>query len=129
MVSVDTNVIVRGIVGDDEAQAAAAKRVFESGPVFVATTVLLECEWVLRFTYRMDRERIAKVFAGIATMANVKIEDESCFLEALRLYDAGLDFADAQHLASSRECAEFATFDRAFARRAPQGACPVILLT
>ena len=42
MTAVDTNVVVRLLTGDDPAQEAAARALFESGPIWIAKTVLLE---------------------------------------------------------------------------------------
>jgi len=38
----------------------------------------------------------------------------------VRGYQQGMDFADALHLASSEEAAEFVTFDRKLSSRAPE---------
>jgi predicted nucleic-acid-binding protein len=38
--------------------------------------------------------------------------------QAISWYESNLDFADALHLASSKRCETFATFDRAFIKKA-----------
>ncbi len=48
MLAIDTNVIVRYLVADDREQARRARELIDGGRVFIATTVLLETEWVLR---------------------------------------------------------------------------------
>ena len=48
MDAIDTNVIVRYLTGDHPRQSAKARSLIETRPVHVATTVLLETEWVLR---------------------------------------------------------------------------------
>jgi len=45
------------------------------------------------------------------------VEDRSAVLRALTLYDRGLDFADALHLASSGEADRFATLDQPLVRK------------
>jgi predicted nucleic-acid-binding protein len=48
MLAIDTNLIVRYLVGDDLGQAARARRLIDNNDnnnVFVCTTVLLETEW------------------------------------------------------------------------------------
>ena len=59
MLAVDTNVIVRYLTRDDPEQFARASALIRSEDVFICTTVLLECEWVLRGAYRYSRDRIA----------------------------------------------------------------------
>ena len=52
MRALDTNVIARCLTGDDQAQATRARAVVDGGQVFVSTTVMLECEWVVLRTVR-----------------------------------------------------------------------------
>jgi len=47
VLAVDTNVVVRLLVNDDERQAAVARRLFESDEIWIGVTVLLEAAWVL----------------------------------------------------------------------------------
>ena len=49
---------------------------------------------------------------------HITIEDRDAVLAALDAFDAGLDFADALHVARSTRATTFATFDRQLARRA-----------
>ena len=51
MFAIDTNLIVRYLVGEDPGQAARARRLIGNNDVFVCTTVLLETEWVPRSVY------------------------------------------------------------------------------
>jgi predicted nucleic-acid-binding protein len=57
VLAVDTNLVVRLVTNDDKTQATRAKAVFAANDAFVPKTVLLESEWVLRFTYELDRSR------------------------------------------------------------------------
>jgi predicted nucleic-acid-binding protein len=114
---IDTNVLVRLLVIDDPRQCAVARSLFERETVRVLRTVLLESEWVLRARLQVERERIHAFFVGLADTVNVEIEDEPIVREALALYEAGLDFADAMH-ASAAGADPIATFDERFAKRA-----------
>ena len=60
MIALDTNVLVRFLVEDDKAQAAAAaalvKRSIAAGEaLFVADVVLCEVVWVLEVAYKVPR--------------------------------------------------------------------------
>jgi predicted nucleic-acid-binding protein len=112
MTAVDTNVLVRIVVNDDPAQSArAAEFLLRQDRVFLAKTVLLEVEWVLRSAYRLGRREILAVFRGILAMGNAEVEDEAAVTQALQWYEKGMDFSDSLHVASAGpECA-FATFD------------------
>lgn len=117
MIGLDTNVVVRVLTGDDPEQAERAERVFASGPLWLAKTVLLECEWVLRSAYSLPRKTILHAFRSVIGYPPLEVEDRAAVLRALRWYESGADFADALHLASLDPGARFATFDRALARR------------
>jgi predicted nucleic-acid-binding protein len=130
MAALDTNVVVRLIVGDDAWQARAAERLVASEPCTVAASVLMECEWVLRGSYRLDAAVIAASFRDLLNLQHVDALDPVLTDQALRAYEAGLDFADALHAVQRRDGERFATFDRQLARRAPRAGVPgVDLLT
>ena len=118
MIAVDTNVLVRFITNDDAAQAKRARLLIEAGPVFVAKTVLLELEWVLRGAYGLDRLTILKALRGLLGLPALTAEDEFNVARAVEWFEAGLDFADALHLASSGQQRAFATFDQSMRKRA-----------
>ena len=48
MRAIDTNVLVRLLVNDDEAQGARARAAFEAEDIWIGKAVLLETFWVLR---------------------------------------------------------------------------------
>ena len=48
MAALDTNIVVRLIIGDDANQVRTAEKLVASESCTVAATVLMECEWVLR---------------------------------------------------------------------------------
>ena len=122
MFGLDTNVLARYYVregGRAQAQEEAARNLIErGGPLFVPKTVLLELEWVLRYSYALDGPTIIHAISALLDMKRVVPEDESAVREALTLMAKSIDFADALHLASSSACKDMATFDQAFAKKA-----------
>ena len=66
MLAIDTNLIVRYLVGDEPGQAARARRLIDNNDVFVCTTVLLETEWVLRSVYGFSAVQCAKALSDFA---------------------------------------------------------------
>jgi predicted nucleic-acid-binding protein len=118
MLAVDTNVVVRYLVKDDEAQSARAVEIVESGAVFVSVTVILECEWVLRSFYGFSRSQVADTLAAFCGAPNVEVGEAAALHRAFRLAERGLDFADALHLAQVEGCEAFVTFDKRLAKRA-----------
>lgn len=112
MTGLDTNVVVRLVTRDDPAQAQRAEALFRSGRLWLAKTVLLEIEWVLRLTYGLDRRAIHTTLRKLLGYRPLGVEDRGAVLTALAWYRDGMDLADALHLASSRRAERFATFDR-----------------
>lgn len=125
MIGLDTNVLARYYVQDDsDAEAAlqheAARRLIESGEaLMVSKSVLLELEWVMRGYYGFSGAEFSAAVGHLLSLAHVVIEDAEGIEQALSHLSAGLDFADALHLVSYRQCTSMASFDdRRFARRA-----------
>ncbi len=116
MHAVDTNIIVRYLTGDDPQQAAKARAVIGQKPVFVPKTVLLEVEWVLRGVYGLPSVQIILALRALAGLPGVSVEDAALVVKAMDWAEAGMDFADAIHLAAAAECESFLTFDKRFAR-------------
>jgi predicted nucleic-acid-binding protein len=93
-ITVDTNVLIRAVVRDDEKQAMAADKVLKSAAM-IAVTLPCLCEfvWVLRRLYEFDREDIASAIRALADTANVALNRPA--VEAgLAVLKAGGDFAD-----------------------------------
>ena len=134
MKALDTNVLARFFI-DDEQDAQAAKQrpaavAAMSGRAFVPLTVLLEFECVMRGFYGLPRADIQRVLLALAGLEHVTLEDRDAVLTALATYGKRLDFADALHVARSTRASEFLTFDRALNTKAKRLglAVPVTLL-
>ena len=118
MLAVDTNVLVRFFTRDDSRQAARAASLMRSGEVWVAKTVLLETEWVLRSLCGFAPESVIAALRGLGGLSNIHLEDPLAVAKALDWFSHSLEFTDALHLASSGEAERFATFDGKFSRAA-----------
>jgi predicted nucleic-acid-binding protein len=119
VIAVDTNVIVRLLVGDDARQLERAARLFAgTSPIFIAKTVLLEAAWVLQSAYAFPRRKVVEALQRLGGLSNVIVEDAERVAHALRHADQGLDVADALHVASSLDAETFYTFDQRLIRQA-----------
>jgi predicted nucleic-acid-binding protein len=130
VIAVDTNVIVRLVTNDDPTQSPRAAQLFVREDIYVPKTVVLETEWVLRGAYELAPDVIRNAFERLMEVPSVAVEDAPAVRRALAWFAAGMDFADAVHLASSIAAAGFATFDKPLAKRARklEGTPPVTLL-
>ena len=118
MVTVDTNVIVRLLTGDEPKQEAAARTLFASEPIWIAKTVLLQTGWVLRSSYGFDESAVRAALTKLLGLKNVRVEDEAAVAAALALTAGGVELADAIHVSSRPLGATFVSFDKAFVRLA-----------
>ena len=126
MIAVDTNVLIRLVIFDDPMQSDISDELIRNNRVFVSKGVLMESEWVLRYRYKFQRERIASFVQSVLDAYNTLVEDEQEVRHALDWYGLGADFADALHLAACGT-AVMHTFDRGFCRGAREaGVAPLV---
>lgn len=118
MRAIDTNIIVRFLTRDNKDQARKAREIIGEGDLFIATSVMLESEWVLRSAYGFSLSEITGALRSIAGLPGVILEDAALLAQALVWTDLGMDFADALHLARANECEAFFTFDKRLAKAA-----------
>ena len=119
MLGVNTNVLVRFLVRDDETQFEKARRLIRrevaaGRRVFVSRLVLLETEWVLRSRYELAKIEIIEVVSALLDANDVQFEDEPAIEEALFVWkDRSVGFADCLIGARNKRlgCSATATFD------------------
>lgn len=118
MIGLDTNILVRYIAQDDDAQSAVATRLIESltddRPGHVALVVLVETIWVLQRSYRASRIEIDRVTETLLRIQGLRVEQAENVWTALRLFrSSGADFADCLIARAnlSAGCAHTVTFD------------------
>jgi len=127
MISIDTNVLVRLLTGDDKVQAGRAKRLFSDEHIYITNTVILETEWVLHYAYAFPADDIAGAFSKLLGQQNVTIEDALHVAQAVNLLQKELDFADALHLVCSQN-RPFATFDKKLKTKATDAGVETVRL-
>lgn len=119
MLGIDTNVLVRFLIRDDEAQFDKARKLIRreiaaGRRVFVNQLVLMETEWVLRSRYAVPKSQIIEAVSGLLNATDIQFEDEPAIEEALFIWkDSIADFADCLIGAKNRRmgCRATATFD------------------
>ena len=114
--TLDTNILVRCLTLDALGQVPAAKTLLShANGVYVAKTVLLELEWVLRAAYKLPRPVIHSALVKLLGLANLTVESPGQASQTLLAYSQGLDFADALPLFAAATDEGFFTFDAHFA--------------
>ena len=90
----DTNVLLRLVVDDDEAQSALAIAAMESASVVaISVHALCELAWVLDRIYAVPRSDVASAIRGLVEIGNVVV-NRPAVDAGLGVVDAGGDFAD-----------------------------------
>ena len=118
MISVDTNLVVRLLTRDHEAQYRKARSIFKSQQIFIPDTVILETEWVLRYAYRFSADDICGALTKLFGLSNIRLADPARVANAIGWHRQGMDFSDALHLAQSPQCERLYTFDKEFSAKA-----------
>lgn len=136
MIAADTNVLLRYLLRDDDAQAEQARAVFQGGDdVLLTDVVLVESVWtLLGRRYRMTRSDVIRLIASLLQESNIRFEDEGVVFSALQAFrQTDADFADAlivyktlKVASGGREAPVVYTFD-ANALQLPHTAQPMAL--
>jgi predicted nucleic-acid-binding protein len=118
---VDTNLIVRYLVQDNERQARTAGKLFDAcdrGDVVIVTlpAVLAECVFVLESFYQHPRGDIASALGRLISSPSVEISAPAIHLDALDRYrKTKVHFVDCLIAATAAaENMPVASFDRDF---------------
>ncbi len=124
MIGLDTNVVIRYLVQDDEAQAKKATQFIEQSlstdsPGYINHIVLCEIGWVLERCYEVTKAQLKAIFEALLETKQFVVEDVEVVWKALRAFDANsADFSDA--LIGQRNmqsgCEQTATFDKKAAK-------------
>lgn len=93
-ITVDTNILVRAVVRDDEKQArVAAKLLKEAELIAVSLPCLCEFVWVLSRVYGFRQQDISAAIIALLNAGNV-VANHSAVDAGLAVLNAGGDFAD-----------------------------------
>lgn len=113
MVMLDTNMILRYLLNDNEEMAEMAERYIHAGTVRVTVEVIAEVIYVLRGVYHIERNKVAdtvKEFLKLVSCREAEVIDLAVDTFG---NDRNLDFVDCVLYAYHKvQGVEVATFDR-----------------
>lgn len=93
-ITVDTNILVRAVVRDDEKQAQAAATLLKDAEVIaISLPCLCEFVWVLRRVYNIGQQDISAALEALLDAGNVAA-NRPAVDAGLAVLNAGGDFAD-----------------------------------
>jgi len=123
-VALDTNVLIRLLIVDDERQALAARQVLQDADQLVLPTIVLcETAWVLKRTHRFAASELVIALRRLIDLQGVEV-DRPAVEAGLNMLSQGGDFADGciLHAATRSGCDSVVTFDKTFAALSQGGA-------
>jgi len=119
MRAVDTNILLRLIIGDDDHQVASAEQFVKNG-AWVSILALAEATWVLRAIYRRSASSILSSVEMLLHQEQLTLQDSDAVAEAIELFRSrpALGFSDCLmvHLARKAGHLPLGTFDRALGK-------------
>ncbi len=125
MIGIDTNILARAYLDDDEAQAKEAKDFLlansQKKSLFISSYAVLEFAWVLK-TKNYSRKEIYQAIIMLTDSSGVTIGQLDVVLEALEKYIKGkANFGDYMILAEGEKnkSYKFKTFDKAIQKELP----------
>ena len=88
---IDTNIFLRAVVADDPSQITACHRLIEkidSGEIRALTSdlVLAEIVWTCLKFYKLNKQRVVTLLAGLSSMRGLIFSNDSDLLQAIELY-------------------------------------------
>lgn len=105
MIAIDTNVLLRYLLFDDEIQATKASKIINGDAlVLVTDVVLVETIWVLKGKrYKLDKENLIEVINALLEEKNIVFEDNQTVWRAL------IDFSTAKaiKISGKKKIADF----------------------
>jgi len=120
MKGIDTNILVRFLMGDDEIQAKKVYNIFkkvesEKQELFVSLLVILELMWVLESVYGISREEILDSIRELLLMPILQFEHQSVLQQFTRSAQGNsYDLSDMliAHAAKAQGCDAVITLDK-----------------
>ena len=123
MIALDTNVIVRYLVGDNAEHAEAARALLNGltpgSPGFICREVVIEVAWVLERSYRFTRSRVAEALMDLTASDSLVVENSNDVAAAAHRYrQGGAGFSDLMIISAGERVGAIPlhTFDRRLAR-------------
>ena len=119
--TLDTNVVVRLLLGDDPLQTPIAEQAFlsaiDNGGIYLPDVVLAEVAWVLR-GYALDRDIRFQLVERLVRTRGVVVDDIDAVITALEQFRLGGDLADQLILAraTSAGALPVLSFDKGFSQ-------------
>ncbi|EKE05701.1 MAG: PilT protein [uncultured bacterium] len=104
---IDTNIVLRFIVGDNEVQKIQARKIFQDAQkgkinLLLKVVVIAEVCYVLESFYKQGREEVSSKLETFLSQRWIKVEDRKALLQMWKWYRQNMHFVDSFLLASAK---------------------------
>lgn len=114
MIIVDTNVILRYLLQDNEELSSKAIEIIDNNEIFIPTEVIVEVSYVLKKVYNVEKDKIFETIKLLLDMENIKFKNKKTIEVAFKIYsEKNLDIVDCILYAYNKvEKFEIKSFDK-----------------
>lgn len=114
MILVDTNIILRYLLEDNEELSKKAIEIIDNNKIFIPTEVIVEVSYVLKKVYNVEKDKIYEVIQLLIDMENVNFQNKETIELAFETYSKqNLDIVDCMLFAYAKnEKYDVETFDK-----------------
>jgi predicted nucleic-acid-binding protein len=126
MIAIDTNVMVRMLIDDDERQSRSIRQAMtfaeaQSIPMLVLAEVLIETVWVLESVYHCSRKEICTFLEKLIHTSAFAFTDLQMIRKVVEQYKKKGDFADLMivYQARSQKAVKLLSFDKQLQKAFP----------
>ena len=111
---IDTNIVLRYLLSDDEKQSAEAATTIENNTVFIPNEVICEVCYVLDSVYNAPKNEIKNAVQVLLDSDNIKFDNKQIIKQAFSLFASKkFDIVDCMLFAYYTVCNyEVKTFDK-----------------
>ena len=126
MIAIDTNVLIRMLINDDEGQSRTVRETLtfaeaHSIPILVLAEVLIETVWVLESVYQCSRKEICAFLEKLIHTGAFAFTDLQMIRKVVEQYKKKGDFADLMivYQARSQKAVKLLSFDKQLQKAFP----------
>lgn len=114
MIIVDTNIILRYLLQDNQELSKNAIEIIDNNEIFIPTEVIVEVCYVLKKVYNVEREKIYEAIKLLLNMEEVSFQNKKTIELAFKMYSQkNFDIVDCMLYAYNKnENHEVKTFDK-----------------
>ena len=114
MIIVDTNILIRYLLNDNEKLNTEATHIIENNDIFIPTEVIVEVSYVLNKVYKVEKNDILNVVQQLINMEGVYFQNKETIELAFKTYSKkNLDIVDCILFAYYKnENFDIKTFDK-----------------